>query len=340
MLYRPSPQIPRPSPEAAARCYEAAAFNIDVMKQQLHANVVDFTWILTQTLFMQLNTILWCLSYPTIRQKHPADEVMIHVTNALESLDHASGRWPGVRSARQLYDNLIVGCFKAYDNDYSSPPMIGHPSPASFQETCTSSSQSASYYNSPSSTGATSLARETSPSSFVDTFPGFMSNTFVSESQPDVAKPPIFSSGPSATTSEASRDPFSPAAMQQTENTTYPSMQSSFDLPEFNLLFQQTNSGFALPTSQPWSLEAASTRTASAYYGQGNISPHQQSWLGSFGDEYSRYTQQTYFPSSHQLQPLSEKQQNELMATLERDQLPDVSELASESTTFYNPHLA
>ena len=140
-MYRPSPQIPRPSPEAAQQCYDAATFNIDVMKRQLETKVVDLTWIFTQTLFMLLNTILWSLSYAEIRQQHRHHEVRLHVIDALTAIDYATDRWPGVQSARQLYDNLIWGCFKAYDNDPSYAPSLHAQSPASTQEVPTSPSQ-------------------------------------------------------------------------------------------------------------------------------------------------------------------------------------------------------
>lgn len=351
-LYRPSPQIPRPSPQAAVRCYDAAVFNVGVQKHQLDSHLVDLTWIFTQQLFMALNTILWSLSYPTIRQQHPPEEVRQHVANCLEAIDMTADRWPGVQSARQLYDNLIWGCFKAYDSDRSYAASIQGQSPNTNYEAATPPSQAASY--SPASTNTASVTDPTSPSSYADSYAAFApqdpptasSMEKVSDRSNMTANGNVQKAG--VDTFQQQQRQTSQPPMQYSQSFSYPQndqplqsmSQPVYGLPNFELDFGDMSNQLSVPTSQQWQPTATLAPTSSGHYDQLDVEMDYRPWLGSFGDEYSRYTQQMYFPSSQQMQPLSEKQQSELMANLERDpQLPDVSKLVSESATFYKAHL-
>jgi hypothetical protein len=347
-MYRPSPQIPRPSPQAAQQCYDAATFNVEVMKRQLETKVVDLTWIFTQTLFMLLNTILWSLSYSEIRQQHPPHEVRMHVINALTAIDYATDRWPGVQSARQLYDNLIWGCFKAYDNDPSYVPSLHGQSPASTQEVPTSPSQAASY--SPASTHTAPPTGPTSPASFADSYAAFSQPDVSTTSQMDTFVDPSKHSvtrNLQQTAFEVYSQPKVTQSMSQelplfvtdpNGQAIPPAIQPIYGLPDFNLDFGNLTDPLSIPISQGWHPHSTLAPSSHTYFATADVDMDRP-WLGSFGDEYSRFTQQMYFPSSQQLQPLSEAQQTELMATLEQDQLPDVSKLVSESATFYRAHL-
>jgi hypothetical protein len=51
-LYRPSPQVPRPSLQAAIECFDACKFNIYMTRQQIETKSVDLTWIFTQAIFI------------------------------------------------------------------------------------------------------------------------------------------------------------------------------------------------------------------------------------------------------------------------------------------------
>lgn len=94
-LYRPSPQIPTPSVDAARKCFDACIFLIHMQKEQIDTKSIDLTWIFTQTLFMALNTVLWALSYPDIRREHPREELQEDLDVSQESIRLASHRWPG-----------------------------------------------------------------------------------------------------------------------------------------------------------------------------------------------------------------------------------------------------
>lgn len=116
-LYRPSPQVPNPSVQAAMRCYDACQYNIYMTMKQIETRSVDMTWIFVQSIFMCINTILWTLSYSEVRKCHNREEVEAHLNVAMDSIRLASERWPGVASAMELYYNLTGACMKTYDKE-------------------------------------------------------------------------------------------------------------------------------------------------------------------------------------------------------------------------------
>jgi hypothetical protein len=127
-MYRPSPQVPRPSLQAAIRCYDACQYNIYMTQKQIETKTVDMTWIFVQAIFMCVNTMLWTLSYSEVRRMHSREEVESHMNVALESIRLSSERWPGVASAMELYYNLIEACMKIFDKDGDVPITAGSPS--------------------------------------------------------------------------------------------------------------------------------------------------------------------------------------------------------------------
>jgi len=127
-MYRPSPQVPRPSLDAAIRCYDACQYNIYMTMKQIETKSVDVTWIFTQSIFMCINTMLWTLSYSEVRRRHSREEVEGHLKVAMESIRQASERWPGVQSAIGLYYNLISACMKIFDKDGDVPISASSPS--------------------------------------------------------------------------------------------------------------------------------------------------------------------------------------------------------------------
>lgn len=116
-LYRPSPQVPRPSTEAAVKCFDACKYNIYVQRHQINARNIDLTWIFTQSIFMAINAMLWSLSYSEVRKLNARPEVQKHLQVAMEAITFASERWPGVSSAITLYHDLIEAIMKIYDKD-------------------------------------------------------------------------------------------------------------------------------------------------------------------------------------------------------------------------------
>ncbi|KAH9882201.1 hypothetical protein J1614_001373 [Plenodomus biglobosus] len=127
-LYRPSPQVPRPSVQAAMRCYDACKYNIYMSMKQIETRSVDMTWIFVQSIFMCINTMLWTLSYSEVRSCHSREEVEGHLSVAMDSIRLASERWPGVASAMELYYNLTGACMKIFEKDGDVPIAAGSPS--------------------------------------------------------------------------------------------------------------------------------------------------------------------------------------------------------------------
>lgn len=117
MLFRPSPQVPKPSLSAAEKCFAACAYNIYVQREQMALGSVDLTWIFTQSIFMAINTVLWTLSYADIRRQHAKDTVEKHLATAMDAINICSARWPGVSSAISLYEDLIQAILRIYDKD-------------------------------------------------------------------------------------------------------------------------------------------------------------------------------------------------------------------------------
>lgn len=129
-LYRPSPQVPRPSLEAALKCFDACEYNIRMQRDQIAKKTVDLTWIFTQAIFMAMNTMLWSLSYVEVRRKWPRHKVEEYMQIAMDAIQLASERWPGVASAVQLYQNLIDAVLKVYEKDGDIPISAATPSDA------------------------------------------------------------------------------------------------------------------------------------------------------------------------------------------------------------------
>lgn len=127
-LYRPSPQVPRPTLQAALKCFEACEYNIYNQREQIAKKNVDLTWIFTQAIFMAMNTMLWSLSYVEVRRKYSRQTVEGHMNVAMEAIQLASERWPGVASAVQLYQNLIGAILKVYEKDGDIPISAATPS--------------------------------------------------------------------------------------------------------------------------------------------------------------------------------------------------------------------
>ncbi|CAH0026611.1 unnamed protein product [Clonostachys rhizophaga] len=131
-MYRPSPQISKPSAKAALICYESTKIIIDLSRQQVEANVVDITWVFILVLNMALNTLLWTTSYEEVRQDHPREEVEELVNGSLDVLDRCAERWPGTGSSSQLYAVFSKACLQSYESKgYQQRTLATPPAAAS-----------------------------------------------------------------------------------------------------------------------------------------------------------------------------------------------------------------
>ena len=141
-MYRPSPQIPRPSVEAAKKCFDASEFNIYMQRKHIETKSVELTWVFSATIFMAINTILWTLSYSEIRRLHPREKVEELLSISLDGICLASERWPGVASAHELYLSLVGSCLKVYDMDGDLPVTAISPEGTSSPESTQSQHRS------------------------------------------------------------------------------------------------------------------------------------------------------------------------------------------------------
>ncbi|KAI8954404.1 hypothetical protein F4801DRAFT_575480 [Xylaria longipes] len=125
-LHRPSPQVPRPSVQSANKCFDSAAFVINISSKQMMSAAIDITWVFLLTLYMSLNSLLWCVArYPDVRAAHSREEVQELVNIALDIIDQCVERWPGTASASQLYSILTKACLQSYDSN--STPNLSSP---------------------------------------------------------------------------------------------------------------------------------------------------------------------------------------------------------------------
>lgn len=342
LMYRPSPQVPEPSVQAAHTCYDAAIFNIAMHKEQMVTGSVDLTWVFVQALFMALNTVLWTLSYPEIRKEHSIEEVQGHLDMALEIIVFSAERWPGVQSALLLYKRLVAACLKAYATEESfvvhSPS--NHPTPTSSQGltppamSSPSSSTTASFYShnhrgnlsigDTASSGTYSRGQSTDPAFTESTPPATTPAPFSQPQIPPVSpafdmKPP-----PSSRSSEpqyASESYGGPASL-------YPDVSIDPNTP-YNTIPS------VVPGLQGWdpNFSLASTTAGHLAYVDATVDP--MNWTTSIGDQYSQYFNEPFPVPSWRERTLSQQEQIELLASLEHN-IPDVSaQLINEYHAFY-----
>ncbi|KAJ5089408.1 hypothetical protein N7532_008092 [Penicillium argentinense] len=346
LMYRPSPQIPEPSTNAAKICYDAATFNIAMHREQMITSSVDLTWIFTQSLFMVLNTVLWTLSYPEIRKEHPVDEVQGYLDMALEVIVFAAERWPGVQSALLLYKRLVAACLKAYDTEESfvvhSPS--NHPTPTSSQGVMTppamsspSSTTTASFYShqnyrpgnpsigDASSTGTLSRGHSADPSiSFQEPTPP----AFTADPLKTTGMSHAFGMQPPSTTTPGTNDSQYTTQAYCAPAALYPDVSIDPNTP-YNAIPS------VVPGLQGWdpNFSLASTTAGHLAYIDASVDPMQ--WTSSIGDQYSQYFNEPFPVPPWRERTLSQQEQIELMASLEHD-IPDVSaQLVRESNAFY-----
>lgn len=345
-MYRPSPQIPEPSLYAARRCYESSVFNIFMHREQIATGSVDLTWIFTQSLFMALNTLLWSLSYPDIRKEHHLKEVDQNLEVAQEGIMLAAERWPGVRSAAMLYQNLIAACLRAYNTEesfvvHSPSNPSNHPTPASSQEVQTPPSMA-----SPASTAASLQSHNllAGNSSVADTA---SAGTFSRGPSAD----PTFPYQPTTNPLHLPSDPVKPLDPSPWDSnipphaTTDPQNPLGFELPDDALL---TNSSLAFDRSTPFNpfpsvvpglpgwdpnFSLSATTADSLPYSNATVDP--MNLVNMFGDQYSQYFNGDYPANPWRGRTLSQQEQLELMDSL-ADHIPDVTnQLAMQTATAY-----
>lgn len=301
-LFRPSPQIPKPSVRAAQICYNASIYNISMQINQIETKSIDLTWIFTQSLFMALNTVLWALSYKEIRDDHPLHEVELYVGMAREGIALASKRWPGVESALELYQYLIEACLKGYENDHGPLSLPSNrPSPALSQDVTTPPpiSSPSTVVSSISSSRTEHIASSTSPFNYAADY-----------DYP--ARSPALSALPSS-------DSLQTLQSQPYQNTSLQPSLVSYSTPYSSRFFNPDSIFNPLPSTFPgmqqWSSSAETIAATSGAAGPYSVFDH-DNYLGSIGDQYSQYLHAPYV-SQDPIKSLSQEQQYALLQKIE-----------------------
>lgn len=328
MMYRPTPQIPNPSPEAAEKCYQAATFNVHLQKAQVEHNLIDITWIFTQAIFMALNTILWSISYVEIRDRHPIEEVQQHVENVLEAIALCADRWPGVGSAHSLYSNLAAACLRAYDPNLATSPsstnsrsMPGHAADSG------QSASTSQHAFSPGSTTATSMNGPQSPHSFA--------------SHPSAGPSLKPTPSPYETASSYNGPQHNPNLNVNTSPNyvNYSPSNLAQPMPYQSPQYEYQSSHLPASTQAlpSWDTVAAPYNPNLPSFA--DMPLDRAPWLATFGGDFSQMGSGSMLP--FQMQSLNQQEQvTDLLFALEQSELPPMtSTLGADTTVFYTAGL-
>jgi len=359
-LYRPSPQIPRPTVTGAHKCYEAARFNMYMTREQINRKNVDVTWIFTQAIFMAINTMLWSLSYEEVRKAHPRSEVVQHLTTGMEAISLASDRWPGVASAHELYTHIIEAVLKIYDKDGDVPISASSPSDGPSPATQFSDHSNRSLTQSPTAFSSNPMYTPPEPSSNphayyaqpkgrrnVEQLPlPFSSSNLSEHSSPSGGAPSSSASymhhsahqSPQSTMSlpygsdhRTSRPSVSPGAQPQ-----FQPLPTDFD----NMAFQGWNSNFRPNNSSPFSdFGIPNMATSSAYHDSQNYGPQYPGQEPVMPNQAMDYFDPNYWNNINSMHGsgLTATQQMELMQSLETSGVNDINSMIEASNRLFNP---
>ncbi|KAK4202411.1 fungal-specific transcription factor domain-containing protein [Triangularia verruculosa] len=127
ILYRPSPQILKPTAKAAMICFEAAKSIITCSSTELdqEQGAFDQTWVFLQTINSSLNALLWSIGYAEVRAQNSREEVEQLVQDGINIITNFHPKWPGVEEAINLYQVLSKACLQSYNTkvtfELSSP---------------------------------------------------------------------------------------------------------------------------------------------------------------------------------------------------------------------------
>ncbi|KAF2211431.1 hypothetical protein CERZMDRAFT_98316 [Cercospora zeae-maydis SCOH1-5] len=351
-LYRPSPQVPRPSLEAALKCYEACEYNIYMQRGQIAKRNVDLTWIFTQSLFMAINTMLWSLSYVEVRRKYSRESVEGHLAIAMTAIQQASERWPGVASAVQLYQKLIFAIMKIYDKEGDVPISANTPSDAASPGSMLPDSRSRATSPATLSTQSVATPPEKQPPPF-----GYINHqaarASIEEPPPlpyrsdqnftGVPSPPRHLSSTSNHHQQSSDSVTTIGSMEYQTQHHYHSDQFN-SLPEF--MPNLTVPGWTAPQQQPM----LNTSTLPA---QQDMNPYSHEafdptnpaypFPGGFDQDPKGQDQQPYVPQYWDMdtgvfgEGLTQMQQQELMHSLETDGMEDIQSMISHTLAAITP---
>ncbi|KAH8724837.1 fungal-specific transcription factor domain-containing protein [Phaeosphaeriaceae sp. PMI808] len=339
-IYRPSPQVPRPSVQAAIRCYDACQYNIYMTQKQIETKSIDMTWIFVQSIFMCINTILWTLSYSDVRRVHSRSEVESHLNVALESINLSSERWPGVASAMALYYNLIEACMRIYDRDDDIPIAAGSPSDtASVVSGNIVDGINRSRTTSPATVSTASVS---TPSDNVSAPFGYLPNQTqpvfsFNNSQSNSTSP--FASSPNAQQASLHSSPQQPQLHAYTDmspktsmdaampNFSYPSTTQFTPLPTTFAELPQWTPTFSMPQQEPFGMP--SMPMSSQFYNE--------AYAANQGYQVADYLNPGWSQEARGNGGLTQQQQAQLMQDFEMHETSKIEEMIQQSNQLFRP---
>jgi hypothetical protein len=339
-MYRPSPQVPRPSVQAAIRCYDACQYNIYMTMKQIETKSVDVTWIFTQAIFMCINTMLWTLSYSEVRKQHSREEVEGHLNVAMDSIRHASERWPGVESAISLYYNLISACMKIFDKDGDVP--ISASSPSDTASVVSSNMIDGINRSRTTSPATASTASVSTPSDKVPAPFGYLPNQnpqlfSFSNGQATISNP--FSSSPNTQNASLHTSPQQPPSLVYTELSPKTSMDASIpmysyppttqfaSLPTTFADLPSWNPSFSMPQQDPYNMSTM-PMTSSAF--------HNEAYAANQGYEMADYLNPGWSQDARGA-GLNQEQQMQLMHDFEMNEAKNIEMMIEQSHQIFPP---
>ncbi|KAK4222237.1 fungal-specific transcription factor domain-containing protein [Podospora fimiseda] len=172
-LYRPSFQVPKPSSEAAIKCFDGAERIITMSSKLVDTGVVDVTWVFLLTIYTALNSLLWSVSYPEVRAKHDQQKAERLVEEGLDIITRSQQcgeeqQWPGVESAVELYVVLSKACLQSYDAQQSSSvPTATFNTPLPFGDHGSPESEVSSQHGHQPNSTASFFGQQASPFGYV-----------------------------------------------------------------------------------------------------------------------------------------------------------------------------
>lgn len=277
---------------------------------------IDITWVFIQSLYMAVNTMLWSISFPEVRNLHNKGEIEEFLQIAVGLINRCSERWPGATSASQLYLKLGAACLRSYTATECS--SLSGNSPASLTDAASPQSEHSS-----TTTGSLSYSQKASdaPPSFGYVFDQPPDQSVASEYHNSVPalQQPAFRSGsiflnPASSRAHRRFSYFPPEFTQKLQTPSELGSTAASD----------TNSQLAVETSFP--LPDLNILSEPSYFMQPQY---------NFGPQM--FSEQV-FDRPDRNGSLSHQQQQELMVCLETDGISGINNFLNHSTSqFYDP---
>ncbi|KAH8433837.1 Zn(II)2Cys6 transcription factor [Aspergillus melleus] len=116
LLYRPSPQIPKPTPKAAQACFTSAMEIIRVQAELHRFANMECSWLSAHSIFVATITILYCLwTFPAVRQENSLGSCLKRAELSVQLLDSLRKTWLVAHEACQKLRRLIALTAEVYN---------------------------------------------------------------------------------------------------------------------------------------------------------------------------------------------------------------------------------